>query len=297
MTIATLLGLGISGFPFSGPDIGGFSGSPDAELMLRWFELAALMPFFRIHSAAGTARREPWTFGEPAITIMRRMIHLRLRLLPYIYTLAWQASQTGAPLVRPLWWEFPQESLAAGEPDCFLLGDSLLVAPVLERGVHTRRLHLPVGEWIDFWSGQRFYGPGEIELVAPLERLPLLVRAGALLPVEPEPGIPQIHFFPAASQESGVHGAVLYSDAGEGYGLSRLDRFTLKSAAGGNNQLLWKTSGDFLLPGGSLPFVLQGAALENAQLDGNSLPITGNAFHLPAVAAGERILSLQYKIS
>lgn len=297
MTIATLLGLGVSGFPFSGPDIGGFSGSPDAELMLRWFELAALMPFFRIHSAAGTARREPWTFGEPAITIMRRLIHLRLRLLPYIYTLAWQASQTGAPLVRPLWWEFPQAALPAGEPDCFLLGDSLLVAPVLEQGVHTRRLGLPVGEWIDYWSGQRFYVPGEIELAAPLERLPLLVRAGAILPVEPEPGVPQIHFFPAASQESGVHGAVLYSDAGEGYGLSRLDRFTLKSTGGAKIQLLWETSGDFLLPGGALPFVLQGAALENAQLDGGSLPIIGNAVHLPAVTAGERILSLQYKIS
>lgn len=294
MTIATLLGLGLSGFPFSGPDIGGFSGSPDAELMLRWFQLAALMPFFRIHSAAGTARREPWTFGEPALAIMRRMIHLRQRLLPYIYTLAWQASQTGAPLVRPLWWEFPQEAHITGEPDCFLLGDCLLVAPVLEQGAHTRRLRLPAGEWIDYWSEQRFHGPGEIELPAPLERLPLLVRAGALLPVETETGALELHHYPVSPPDSDMYGGLLYSDAGDGYGAARLDRFELKSVSGKDLQWVWKTEGAFPLPGGSLRFVAHGAAIARASLDGNDLPVQDNTFYLSPAPGEERILRLIY---
>ncbi len=294
MTIATVLGLGLSGFPFSGPDIGGFSGSPDAELMLRWFQLATLLPFFRIHSAAGTARREPWTFGEPAITIMRHMIHLRQRLLPYLYTLAWQASQTGAPLVRPLWWEFPQEALTTGKPDCFLLGDSLLVAPVLEKGASSRSIHLPQGEWIDFWSEQRLCGPAEFELDAPLKRLPILVRAGALLPCEPQPGAIELHFYPASTPDANLHAGLLYSDAGDGYGAHRLDRFDARPSPGNQLHLSWKTEGDYPLPGDHLPFIVHGAALARASLDGAGMTIQNNTFHLPALASGQRLLTLYY---
>ena len=89
-TIPTILGLGLSGHAFSGVDIGGFSGSPGAELYLRWFQLATFLPFFRTHSAVGTKPREPWVFGEPYNTIIRNFLELRYKLIPYLYTLAWK---------------------------------------------------------------------------------------------------------------------------------------------------------------------------------------------------------------
>ncbi len=288
MTLATVLGLGLSGFPYTGSDIGGFSGSPDAELMLRWFQLAALMPFFRIHSAAGTSRREPWTFGEPAISIMRATIHLRLRLLPYIYTLAWNAAQTGAPLLRPLLWEFPQDERFGDTSDCFLLGDALLVAPVLDPGAVTRKLLLPEGLWYDFWSAARFEGPGEIELPAPLDRLPLLVRGGALLPLKNAGDVLELHYFPGST----LHAALLYSDLGDGYADSRLDSFTREPGAAGETRLRWSATGGFPLPQSGIPLVVHAASLVSASLDGESLPVQDAATVLPVHSNGEKTLSL-----
>ncbi|MGQ0569990.1 MAG: TIM-barrel domain-containing protein, partial [Armatimonadota bacterium] len=133
-TVATVLGLGLCGIPLTGPDVGGFSGSPSAELYVRWLQLAAFLPFFRTHSAKFTPRREPWHFGEPSLGIAREVLKNRYRLLPYLYTLAWEASQTGHPLVRPLFWPDAQDPDLWGVQDAFLLGDALLIAPVLEEG-------------------------------------------------------------------------------------------------------------------------------------------------------------------
>ncbi len=104
MTVRTVLGLSLSGIPFTGPDIGGFSGAPSPELFTRWFQMAAFMPFFRNHAAVGTPPREPWRFGEPYLEIARNFLQLRLHLDPYFYTLAWLAHTRGQPLVRPLFW-------------------------------------------------------------------------------------------------------------------------------------------------------------------------------------------------
>ncbi|HEY9738627.1 MAG TPA: TIM-barrel domain-containing protein, partial [Trichocoleus sp.] len=104
LTVGTVIGLGLSGVPFSGPDIGGFLGNPTAELYVRWFQMAAFMPFCRTHSSIVSDPRTPWTFGEPALSIVRDFLQLRYRLLPYLYTLAWEATRSGQPLVRPLFW-------------------------------------------------------------------------------------------------------------------------------------------------------------------------------------------------
>ena len=101
-TIGTVIGLGLSGIPFTGPDVGGFSGSPSAELFIRWLELGAFLPFFRTHSSLGTPRREPWVYGEPYTSIARQVLKNRLRLLPYLYSSVWQTCQTGIPMARPL---------------------------------------------------------------------------------------------------------------------------------------------------------------------------------------------------
>ncbi len=134
LTIPLVLGTGLSGQPYSGPDIGGFSGTPSAELYLRWFQLATFLPFFRTHSAHHTAQREPWVYGEPYTAIIRNYLRLRYRLLPYLYSLAWEISQNGQPFVRPLFWNEPRAAALWQIDDEFMLGDSLLIAPLLEEG-------------------------------------------------------------------------------------------------------------------------------------------------------------------
>lgn len=262
-TVPTLLGLGLSGIPFSGPDIGGFAGAPSAELYLRWFQLAALLPFFRSHAACDTPRREPWCYGEPTLGIVRRFLQLRQRLMPYLYTLAWEASQSGHPLVRPLFWPAGQERELWDVEDAFLLGEALLVAPILEEGARSRSLLLPRGRWYGFWEEDSWEGPGPVHLEAPLERIPLLVRAGSVLPLEEE-GHLVLHLYPPGA---GSGQGRLYSDAGEGYGPGRLDTFRLERVADGL-ELAWEGEGDYPWPYPEVEVCLHGPALRRAWVDG-----------------------------
>ncbi len=181
--VSMCLNLGLSGLAFCGPDVGGFSGDCDGELLVRWIQVGALTPFFRNHSAMGSARQEPWAFGQPYEDICRRWIELRYELLPYVYTAAWQAAQTGLPMMRPLALAFPGDVRTYSLDDQFLLGDALLAAPVGRPGQRRRRVYLPGGPWYDFWTGERL--SGEVEAEAPLARMPLYVRAGAVLPRGP----------------------------------------------------------------------------------------------------------------
>jgi alpha-glucosidase len=186
ITLATVLNLGLSGVAYTGPDVGGFSGLPSPELFTRWFQMAAFLPFFRTHSARGTPRWEPWTFGEHTLNILRQFLQLRYRLLPYLYTLAKRTSEEGLPQVRPLFWLDGQDRRLRDVDDAFLLGDALLVAPVLEPGVRMRQVYLPPGTWYDLWEGTEVVGPGPVERPASLDRIPVLVRSGVILPTEQE---------------------------------------------------------------------------------------------------------------
>ncbi|MGD8553878.1 MAG: glycoside hydrolase family 31 protein [Anaerolineales bacterium] len=270
-TIATVLGLGLSGIPYTGPDIGGFSGAPSAELYLRWFQAAAFMPFFRTHSSILTPRREPWTFGQPYLGILRKFLRLRYQLLPYLYALAWQASQTGLPLVRPLFWNQPQDARLWGVDDCFLLGEDLLVAPVLEEGARSRQVVLPGGGWYSFWDDALFQGSGTVECKAPLDRIPLLVRQGSVFPTEEGQAL-TLHLYPPG--EAPGRG-LLYSDQGDGHGPSRLDRFSLRRA-NDDLELLWKDEGDFAFPYASISVQLHAAAAKRAMVDGKEMSVSDN---------------------
>ena len=185
MAIPQCLNIGLSGMAFVGVDTGGFWGNSNGELLARWTQLGALMPFCRNHSAMGTALQEPWAFGEPFESIIRRYLELRYRLLPYLTTLFHEAATTGAPIMRPLFWHYLDDLAAREIEDQFLLGRDLLVAPVYIERASTRRLYLPAGEWVSFWSGERYQGPGWIEVCVPLDELPLFVRGGAILPLGP----------------------------------------------------------------------------------------------------------------
>lgn len=221
--IPTMLNLSLSGMPYSGPDIGGFQGDPSAELYIRWFQTAAFFPFCRTHSANSVKHRTPWSFGEPALSIVRDLLKFRERLLPYFYTLAWQTSQTGHPLVKPVFWADPEDPELWSIDDAFLLGDALLVCPILHRSHEIRSIRLPQGHWYHFWTDAIEAGATEIQLQGAIHQIPLLVKAGSLLPMVENQQL-VLHFYP--STEGMCEGAV-YSDAGDGYGEGRVDRFCL----------------------------------------------------------------------
>ncbi|MGK7874378.1 MAG: glycoside hydrolase family 31 protein [Xenococcaceae cyanobacterium] len=185
MSLPMLCNLGLSGVAFVGCDIGGFAGNATGELLARWMQVGMLYPLMRCHSAKGSAYQEPWAFGDRVEQICRDYIQLRYRLLPYLYTLFWEAATTGAPILRPLLYHFPNDPQTYTLYDQVLLGPFLMAAPVYRPGVEYRAVYLPEGVWYDWWSGQRYEGPTHILARAPLERMPLYARAGAIIPMAP----------------------------------------------------------------------------------------------------------------
>jgi alpha-D-xyloside xylohydrolase len=177
------LSIGLSGIPFYSHDIGGFLGEPDPELYVRWAQFGLFSSHSRCH---GTTPREPWEFGEVAEAIFLRYTRLRYQLLPYIYSTAVQATQTGLPVVRALVLKYSNDPNVRHLDSEYLFGDSFLVAPVLERGAERRMVYLPVGEWVDYWSREVYQGPSWLNYPAPLEILPLFIRRGAIIPMGPD---------------------------------------------------------------------------------------------------------------
>jgi alpha-glucosidase len=181
------LSLSLSGMPHVGHDVGGFYGpAPDAELFVRWVQNGIFHPRFTIHSwnTDGTVN-EPWMHPD-ALPLVRDLIRFRYRLIPYLYNLMVEAHRSGSPIIRPLVYHFPDDPRCWNESFDFLLGAHLLVASVLEAGARSRRVYLPQGSaWCDFYSGRWYEGGQEIEVDAPLERIPLLVADGGMIPLGP----------------------------------------------------------------------------------------------------------------
>jgi alpha-glucosidase len=179
------LGMGLSGVPNYGHDVGGFFGpAPDAELFVRWVQAGVFHPRFTIHSwnTDGTVN-EPWMHPE-VLPIVRHWMHFRMRLLPLLYSLMFEAHQTGHPIIRPTVYHFPQDARCHNESFDFMVGEHLLVAPVYTPGARTRQVYLPAGQdWCDFHTGAWYRGGSTADIAAPLEQIPLLVRAGGLLPL------------------------------------------------------------------------------------------------------------------
>lgn len=275
-TIPTVLGLGLSGIPYSGPDIGGFQGNPPAELYLRWFQMASFFTFCRTHSSNNVEHRNPWTYGEPTLSIIRDFLKLRYRLLPYFYTLAWETSQTGHPIVRPLFWADPQDDHLWDIDDQFLLGDSLLICPISQAGQRSRTVVLPQGQWFDFWSDRSIEGGTTISLEAPLERIPVLVKAGTVLPMEQGQRL-TLHLYPPT--EGGCE-MEFYSDAGDGYAPCRRDYFFLQRHPEGV-EITRKSDGDYTLPYAEFEIQIHGEPVEQVWADGLERDWVNNAVVLP----------------
>ncbi|MET9911389.1 TIM-barrel domain-containing protein [Streptomyces sp. NPDC006476] len=225
-SLSLVLGLGLCGVPYSGPDIGGFDGSPSPELYLRWFQLGAYLPLFRTHAGLRAGRREPWEFGPEVLEHARVALEERRRLLPYLMTLAHLARRTGAPYVRPLWWNAPEDRALRDCEDAFLLGDCLLVAPVLDPGTDRRAVQLPRGRWYDAVTEQVYEGPAQVLVDAPLSRIPVLVRAGAVLPVRGSDGGLELEVWAPAQGRTG--GGLVVPDAGDGWDEPELERYVTR---------------------------------------------------------------------
>ncbi|MFZ5796105.1 MAG: TIM-barrel domain-containing protein [Sphingomonas sp.] len=209
LSVQQIINLGLSGFAYSAADVSGFAGGPSPDLLTRWFEIGAFTPVFRDHSATGTPRVEPWVDGPDHLAIRRRFVEERYRLMPYFYGLADQNSRLGDPIMRPVFYDYPSAaSMGCNQSMAFTLGKALLIAPPPSpESPQTYDVCLPAGGWYDYWTGLRAGTPeaatsGPIQsatqavptehakservLETPrLDRLPVFVRAGTILPRQP----------------------------------------------------------------------------------------------------------------
>src|SRR5919107_794896 len=225
MSMPQLQNLALSGVAWAGVDVGGFGGDTNGELLARWTEFGVFQPYCRNHTTIGPRRQEPWAFGEPYESVCREMIKLRQRLLPYIYSLFEVCHRTGAPILRPLLFEYPEDKTTYTADDEFLLGDALLVAPITRPGIEHRHVYLPEGTWFHYYSDERFEGPDHILAHAPLGEPALYVKADSPIPMGPDashtkerPDDPlTLLVYPA----EGKGESIFYEDVGNGFGYER----------------------------------------------------------------------------
>jgi alpha-glucosidase/alpha-D-xyloside xylohydrolase len=205
--VPVAINTGLSGLPYWGSDIGGFVPTEEytGELHVRWFQFGAFCPSFRAHGRnwhlklpwgwnggdggpfeTGNFRVDPAELRNASVEpICRKYLELRYRLLPYLYTAVRESHDTGLPIMRALWLHYPDDPIAVARSDQYLWGRDILVAPVTERGATSRKVYLPRGEWIDYWTDERVVGGREIERAVDLATMPLYVRAGVVLPLGP----------------------------------------------------------------------------------------------------------------
>ena len=182
-TLWSGLSISLSGVAFWSHDIGGFMGETTPELYIRWAQWGLLSSHSRAH---GTTSREPWSQGEQALSIFREFDELRYQLIPYLYSLAHEAHATGLPLMRPMVLEFQDDPATLTIDSQYMLGPSIMVAPVLEQGLMSRLTYLPRGTWYNFWTDTAYEGGRWIHLpTQSLEMMPIFVKAGTILPLGP----------------------------------------------------------------------------------------------------------------
>ncbi len=183
MLIPQICNLGMSGFTIAGTDIGGFGGDTNPELLVRWVQAATFCTFYRNHCAKGQLMQEPWQFGEKVLDIYRKYVELHYRFLPYIYDLLFESQITGLPVMRPLVLHYEDDENTFNLNNEFLVGENMLVAPIVEQGVTKRLVYLPAGNWINYWTKERITGNKHIIVDAPLDVMPIFIKEGSIIPM------------------------------------------------------------------------------------------------------------------
>ncbi len=273
--------LGLSGLSFVGPDMGGFMESPSKELFLRWMSMGVYTPFFRNHAAKGTNRKEPWSLGEGVEETSIKLISQRYRLLPYIYSAFYTSTQNGLPVARSLainytndekiwWWKYQEE---------YLFGDNLLIAPV-SCTQNLARVYLPEGGWYRLSSGDFYRGKQEVNVEAPLDDLPVFVKASGIIPMqsviqntsEKPSDTLDLHIYAGRNTSSFVY----YEDDGQTYNYengSYCKRVITFNPAG-KTLVIGKAEGTFISKFTKLKLVLHAfPGLSRLRLNSNEIPI------------------------
>jgi alpha-glucosidase len=275
--------LGLSGEIFVGADVGGFIGRSDGEMLTRWYQIAFLTPFCRNHKQLDSYDHEPWRFGKYYEDIIRKYLKLRYRLLPFLYSSLEEGSRTGVPLFRPLLLNYQQDPNTVNLDDQFMVGSDLLVAPLVRRDLTSRMVYLPQGSWIDYWTGRQMPGGSMIRVDAPLEIVPMFVRAGAIIPMGPEmnyvgerPTDPLT--FMIYPDESGQAATTLYEDDGVSpaykQGVFRRTRISASTIRGRFQIELSAPEGTYNPGPRTLAFVLQSPSnATSVRIDGKPLTV------------------------
>lgn len=184
MSLPMLMNLGLSGLSFCGTDVGGFGHDSTGELLSRWVQVGAFTPLFRNHSAMGTRDQEPWAFDKETEEINKKYIKLRYKLIPYLYDLMWKGEKNGAPIIRPLLFNYQEDSNTYEINDEFLCGDNILIAPIVEQGLKQRLVYLPKGnKWIDYWTNEVHEGGKYIIKEAPIDICPIFIKSASIIPM------------------------------------------------------------------------------------------------------------------
>jgi alpha-glucosidase len=221
LSMPMAMGLGVSGQAFVGADIGGFRGNCNAELFVRWMQYGTLTPFCRNHSEIGNVDQYAWTWGDTVLELVRDAIALRYRLLPYLYSAFVRATETGAPVQRPLVFDHQHDALVRDIDDEYLLGPDLLVAPVTAAGQTARQVYLPAGDWYDWHTDDVVAGGRYVLAATPMDRIPIYARGGAVIPMWPDapastaghhPSTIELHLFVPLGDA--VHDSLLQEDDG-----------------------------------------------------------------------------------
>lgn len=276
--------LAISGISFCGTDIGGFIGDPDGELFVRYIQMAIFHPFFRGHSSSDQGDKEPWAFGEAYESLIKKAIELRYQLLPYIYSTFWQYVTKGTPMIRPLSFISQNEQQAIYRQEEFGFGDQLIVCPIGERTATGRWMFLPKGTWYNYWTGTLMKGGSEIWVEGTLDRFPLFVKAGAVIP-----HYPVMQFTGEKKFETLVlqtyfsinrNCSVMYEDAGEGYGYKNGEASVKKFTTFGNKhemRILQNESGSFSVCYNDYKLIICGLPFRprEYEVDGVSIKLPG----------------------
>jgi alpha-glucosidase len=181
LSLPMCMNLGMSGVAFCGPDVGGFDHNSNGQLLARWTQVGAFTPYFRNHCAIGRDRQEPWSFGEKWEKIIKKYIELRYQWLPHLYSLFAQTSKNGVPLMRPLLMEYPNDENVTNLTDQFMVGDNVIIAPIMKPDTYHRVVYLPEGNWVNYWTGEVLPGGQHMMIHADIETLPIYVKQGSFI--------------------------------------------------------------------------------------------------------------------
>ena len=232
------LNIGLSGVGYWAHCMGGFEHKADPELYIRWCQFGLLSPVAHLFGMDHPGYKEPWNYGEEAQKIFKQYDRMRYRLIPYLYSHAYEMYQTGKPLMRALVLEYQEDPNVYDIADQYLLGSSLMVCPVTTKGAQTRVVYLPEGTWTDYWTGQQYQGKQHLNVLTPLDKMPIFIKGGAVIPMqeavqyisEPTPDTITLDIYP-----QGESTFTLYDDDGKSLDYQQGNYATTQIACQENN--------------------------------------------------------------